>query len=396
MNRTGKRTLKFSTVCSVSSCRTQLLAGSAAWWCATLARGERVRCISCGPHPDAATPTRDRRTHAEINAAANAATSIEPKRAPRPAPREEVATMIAPIAKPAPSETEVNILRARVAGLTEAVNELAAKVDILEATPRTVLEVRTPSHGTNTIDNAHMSLAEIVGLVSCGFNNLFLVGPAGSGKTTLASQLAKALGRSFGFISLSGGTSEAKLTGNLRPTKDGAWTWFCPSFVRIFRDGGVFLLDEMDAAEPNVLVSINAALANGEIECDGEIISRHADTIIVAAANTFGTGADAMYVGRNPLDAATIDRFVGAIVEVTYDKRVEETIAYEAGPRGSEFLAWLWQTREAAQNAKIRRVIGTRMVQAGAKLIRGGFSLAEVKTRCLTGWTADERRKIGE
>ena len=51
-------------------------------------------------------------------------------------------------------------------------------------------------------------------------------------------------------------------------------------FIRIYRNGGVFLFDEVDAADGNVMVCVNAALANGML-CNpvtGEVIERHADT----------------------------------------------------------------------------------------------------------------------
>jgi hypothetical protein len=48
---------------------------------------------------------------------------------------------------------------------------------------------------------------------------------------------------------------------------------------------------------------------------------------VCAAANTYGTGADALYVGRNQLDAATLDRFY--VVEMDYDRKLEAKLAPE-------------------------------------------------------------------
>src|SRR5208337_1523898 len=111
------------------------------------------------------------------------------------------------------------------------------------------------------------------------------------------------------------GVTETHLFGRVLPQADGSWQ-FCPSrFVEIYEQGGVFLLDEMDAADANVMVAINAALANGVMaNPHGKVHVRHPKCIIIAAANTWGRGGDHLYVGRNQLDAATMDRFVLSMV----------------------------------------------------------------------------------
>ena len=94
--------------------------------------------------------------------------------------------------------------------------------------------------------------------------NVLLVGPAGCGKTQLAEQVADALGLPFSFLSGSAGMSESQLQGWLLPvTEGGAFSYVPSSFVTAYETGGVFLLDEIDAADENLLLVINAALANG-------------------------------------------------------------------------------------------------------------------------------------
>ena len=78
-------------------------------------------------------------------------------------------------------------------------------------------------------------------------------------------------------------------------------------------NGGVFLFDEIDAADANVLLVVNSALANGRMSVpsrhDQPVAKKHSEFVCIAAANTFGRGADRVYVGRNELDEATLDRF---------------------------------------------------------------------------------------
>jgi MoxR-like ATPase len=229
-----------------------------------------------------------------------------------------------------------------------------------------------------------------------------LVGQAGTGKTTLAKHAAKALDRSFAFISLSAGVTETHIFGRMLPQSDGTWAYVESPFIRIYRNGGVFLFDEVDAADGNVMVSINAALANGVL-CNpvtGEIIERHADCIIIAAANTYGRGGDMTYVGRNALDGATLDRFVLSKLNVGYDTELEKQIVNSTldkhDHQGKELIAWVIRLRECIAANRLRRIASTRLVDQSVKALKAGRTLAEVKARFFQDWTNDEKAKVGE
>ena len=238
-----------------------------------------------------------------------------------------------------------------------------------------------------SIKHSHTMLKETLRTLDAGFENVLLVGPAGSGKTTLASQLAKCLGRKFGFLSLSGGTTEGKLIGRITSTGK----YISARFVEMYEKGGVFLLDEVDAADPNVLLVLNSALANGALavpdRVDNPVAERHPNFVLICAANTWGTGADWQYVGRNQLDAAFLSRFAGAVLEVGYDEVLERSLTAE--PWYVVFV----QVRSAAQLNRLRRVLGTREMLAGQKLLQAGYTDRETWQRLTAGWTPDERSK---
>lgn len=232
---------------------------------------------------------------------------------------------------------------------------------------------------------------------------ILLVGPAGCGKTHLASQLADALDLDFTFNSMSEGVSESHLLGRMLPDEKGRWSYQPSPFVKSYRDGGVHLLDEVDAADPNLLVTINAALANGFLSlpfADAKPIKRHEDSIIIAAANTFGNGADRQYVGRNQLDAATVDRFKMGTLEMDYDRDVERALVeamLEKGPGSdlrADLMQWAWGTRDAIATAKLRRIMSTRNLLDAAKLLAVGVSFADMKVAYFTGWSDDEKVRI--
>lgn len=149
---------------------------------------------------------------------------------------------------------------------------------------------------------------------------VFLTGPAGSGKNVLCKQVAQALGLKFYFTNAV--TQEYKLTG----FTDANGRYQETQFYKAFTQGGVFMLDEMDASIPEVLIILNAAIANRYFDFPAPIGYKeaHPDFRVIAAGNTTGNGADFSYVGRNQLDAASLDRF--AVVEIDYSPTIENAV----------------------------------------------------------------------
>ncbi|HPU07968.1 MAG TPA: AAA family ATPase [Thermogutta sp.] len=223
---------------------------------------------------------------------------------------------------------------------------------------------------------------------------IFLPGPAGCGKTHLAHQVAKALGLRFGTISCSAGMSEAAILGRRVPGH-GGFIYEKSLFVDLYENGGVFLFDEIDAADPNVLLIINSAVANGTLavpaRTEKPIAKRHPDFIIIAAANTFGRGADRLYVGRNTLDESTLDRFRLGTVPLDYDKQLENRLCPD-----KELLDAVWRIREAAGQAKLRRIVSTRFIKdAHMARVKLGWSLKTVINQLVLGWSDDELKLSG-
>lgn len=147
---------------------------------------------------------------------------------------------------------------------------------------------------------------------------LYFFGPAGTGKSYLAKQIAKALNVDYYYTN--NVTDEVQIKGFI----DANGRYHETEFYKAFVNGGVFLLDELDASIPETLTMLNEALANGYFPFPTGKITAHKDFHCLAAGNTFGTGADNEYTGRYQLDAATLNRF--GVVRVDYDTRIENAM----------------------------------------------------------------------
>lgn len=201
-----------------------------------------------------------------------------------------------------------------------------------------------------------------------------------SGKTTMVEESAKVLDLPFysKSVSVQTGTHEFfgyyDANGNYVPTL----------FRKAYEEGGVFLLDEFDAGNPNVLAALNQSVANGSCPFPDKMVPKHKDFIMVIAGNTFGTGATMEYVGRNKIDAATLDRFV--FMEIPYDEKFELNLA-----KDKEWCKEVQQYRKIANTKGLKVVISPRATFYGEMLLAAGLPKADVlKMTVLKGLTPSE------
>ncbi len=236
--------------------------------------------------------------------------------------------------------------------------------------------------------------------------NIMLVGPAGSGKTTAAAQVAKAL--NLPFYGTGAINTEYKLSGFI----DAQGRVISTAFRKAFEHGGVFLFDEIDGSLPGALLAFNSALANDWYDFPDANIKRHDDFRVIAGANTFGTGADRQYVGRNQLDAASLDRY--AVLDWGYDEALEAAMIGADAPKGApvprsieplpaervQAVAFQWvervrKVRSAVGELKVRHVVSPRATVNGSRLLAAGFTWAEAEDAVIwKGLDADTRGKV--
>lgn len=233
-----------------------------------------------------------------------------------------------------------------------------------------VVEVRGPVE-TKQMGVQHKNFPMLVQVLSQRINCL-MVGQAGSGKTMGAEKAAEALGLKYYTISVGAQTTKTEFFGYM----DATGKYVRTLFREAFEFGGVFLLDEMDAGNANVIVSINQALANGITAFPDGMVPKHPDFILVATANTWGNGTSREYVGRNQLDASTLDRF--AFIEWSYDEDLEEALV-----ENKKWLREVRRVRQIVADKKIRQVISPRASITGSKLLAAGLEWNAVKEMVL-------------
>lgn len=201
---------------------------------------------------------------------------------------------------------------------------------------------------------------------------VFLTGAAGCGKNVLCKQIAKALDLPFYFTNAV--TQEYKITG----FTDAMGVYHETEFYKAFKDGGLFMLDEMDASIPEVLVILNSAIANRYFDFPAPIgfVEASPNFRVIAAGNTFGLGADIEYVGRNQLDMASLDRF--AMVRMDYDKGIELSLTNN----DVELVDFAHLFRKACEKSGVKCLVSYRALNRIHKL-KDCLGLKETLKDCL-------------
>ncbi len=349
------------------------------------------RCQTCGQEyaaGDSITRVAHRKwVHANCHAPASGETAV-PSAAPAvtppaaPMPVSEIATIVHRLLEGA----ELSVDEGEVRRMVQ--NELAKGGAVQR------FEVRLPDQTIHPLQGKpHVKFGRALRLAAAR-RNILLVGPAGCGKTHLAAQVAEALGLPFACISCSAGMSEGQLLGRLVPIGEGGrFEYLRSDFVRCYEEGGVFLFDEIDAADSNTLLVINAALANGHMALpnrpDKPTAVKHPDFVCIAAANTFGTGADRQYVGRNQLDESTLDRFRIGQIELDYDPDIEAALCPDETLRSR-----LMSLRQKVRESKVRRVVSMRFLHDAYVMLRAGDTIEDIEAALFAGWTRDELSKV--
>lgn len=200
------------------------------------------------------------------------------------------------------------------------------------------------------------NFANILKLVAA-HENVYLYGPAGSGKNTIAEQIAEALGVEFYYQN----TLVTKF--DVSGYKNAQGEYEETPFYKAWKNGGLFFADELDNSTAEAIIALNAALANGyyTFPNSGEKVAKHPDFYCIAAGNTNGQGATEEYCGRYQMDESSRDRF--AFIEIDYNAKVEESIC----GGHLDILEFVRDLRSVTKSLQIKLICGYRAISRLAK-----------------------------
>lgn len=313
----------------------------------------------------------------------------------------------------------------------EQIHQLKKRVHELESTSSMTgefakIEIASPMESVELTDVILPKVFRRTLELAQARRNILLIGPAGCGKTYLGKLIASSLNLPFGSLSCTSGMSEAHLLGRGIPNlQTGKNIFQMTPFIELYENGGVFLMDELDAADPNLLLAINSAIANDYCNVPNRVsdpvATRHKNFVMIATANTFGRGSTRLYAGRNQLDEATLDRFRIGMVECDYDPIIERALCptTETDPgleftppenghntaveraissivgKGFTFRGCLQYVRSKIEQHSLRRIMSTRFMQDAYIMHQSAnWNVNTVLDVFFEGWSNDELTKV--
>lgn len=242
--------------------------------------------------------------------------------------------------------------------VAKANEESAAKIAALENELKTAKESGTGTTINVTYNNKTTTTQTekildpkfgfILNLLAAN-KNVYLYGPAGSGKNVICEEAAKALGLDFYYQN----TILTKF--DVSGYKNAKGEFEETEFYKAWTKGGLFMLDEIDNSTAEALVALNAALANGYYTfADLGKVEKHPNFRCMAAGNTNGQGATDEYCGRYKMDESSRDRF--AFVKINYNEKIEASICKDH----QDVLEFVHELRKVTKEHNISIICGYR------------------------------------
>ena len=249
-------------------------------------------------------------------------------------------------------------------GYKVAQDEAAAKIDDLTAqveelknkptTSGTVINITIDGKKTETKVNGIVNpkFARILKYLANG-ENVYMYGPAGTGKNVTAKQCAEALDMPIFYNNTI--YTKYDLCGYMDANGQYVPTTFY-NFMKAPK--GLYFMDEYDNSQSSALVCFNDVLEDKKYTFpNGETLYLDENHKIIAAGNTNGQGATEEYNDRYVIDESNRSRFM--FVSVTYDPAVEKSIVGES----TDILDFINDLRRVRDEIGIKLILGYREIK---------------------------------
>lgn len=176
------------------------------------------------------------------------------------------------------------------------------------------------------IRRAYLGHAEVVRLALCcvgAEGHLLIEDRPGTGKTTLAKAVARALGLGFSRVQCTADLLPADVTGAVVLDRD--------SGALVFRPGPVFanvvLADELNRASPKAQSALLEAMEERQVSAEGESHLLPRPFMVVATQNPYDAA------GTFPLPHSQLDRFLMRLSIGYPDRQLEDELLQGDGTR---------------------------------------------------------------
>lgn len=199
--------------------------------------------------------------------------------------------------------------------------------------------------------------------------NALLLGPRGTGKSSLANVVAERLGRKFCYVPCHTGATAEVLIGQWIPNPKGqGYVWMDGVLTSAVRNGHICLLDEVNSLKPEVAFAIHGLLDHRRELVLAEKPDENGNPEVVVAHENFGliAAGNPFYEGVRVMNEAFRDRFP---IQLQLGYHHEMDIAVLRGnpyvdkldPRHALALeAFVNKVRTAVKNKAINSDVSTR------------------------------------
>ena len=237
------------------------------------------------------------------------------------------------------------------------IDDLTAKVEELKNRPTTsgtVINITIDGKKTETKVNGIVNpkFARILKYLANG-ENVYMYGPAGTGKNVTAKQCAEALDMPIFYNNTI--YTKYDLCGYMDANGQYVPTTFY-NFMKAPK--GLYFMDEYDNSQSSALVCFNDVLEDKKYTFpNGETLYLDENHKIIAAGNTNGQGATEEYNDRYVIDESNRSRFM--FVSVTYDSAVEKSIVGNS----TDILEFINDLRRVRDEIGIKLILGYREIK---------------------------------
>ena len=240
---------------------------------------------------------------------------------------------------------------------TAKIDDLTAQVEELKNKPQgngTTIFITVDGKKTETKVNGIVNpkFARILKYLANG-ENVYMYGPAGTGKNVTAKQCAEALDMPIFYNN----TIYTKY--DLCGYMDANGQYVPTTFYNFMKSPkGLYFMDEYDNSQSSALVCFNDVLEDKKYTFpNGETLYLDENHKIIAAGNTNGQGATEEYNDRYVIDESNRSRFM--FVSVTYDSAVEKSIVGNS----TDILDFVNDLRRVRDLLNIKLILGYREIK---------------------------------